>query len=132
MKNFTQNRSLGFYLGAVIAAVTVIGMVIYPSSIHFSPMAEVLLGLAVAVELVYMVGGNYVKSVHWELMSIPVAVLLTAAICAMLFFQVEQIGWCIAGLDGWNILTSFFAAAAMVAAGLIISIAGCFSQQNKL
>lgn len=131
MKNFTQNRSLGFYLGAVIAVLTAIGMAVYPSSIHFIPAAELLMGVALAVELLYMVGGRFVKSVHWELMAIPVAVLITVTICTMLFYQVEQIGWCIAGLDGWSILTAFLIAAGMLGVGLVLSIIGCFCQQNK-
>lgn len=131
MKNFTQNRSLGFYLGAVIVVLTAIGMAVYPSSIHFSSTAELLMGLVLAIELLYMVGGSFVKSIHWELMAIPVAVLITAAVCIMLFYQVEQIGWCIAGLDGWGILTSFLVAAGMLGGGLVLSIIGCFCQQNK-
>ena len=57
--------------------------------------------------------------------------LITVTICTMLFYQVEQIGWCIAGLDGWSILTAFLIAAGMLGVGLVLSIIGCFCQQNK-
>lgn len=131
MKNLMQSKSLGFYLSAIIAVLTVAGMMFYPSSINYYSKAELLLGIAVAAEVVYMAGGHFVKSGHWDLLSIPVAVLLAAALSMMFFFQVEQIGWCVAGLDGWNVLTAFFRAVGVLAAGLLLSVIGCFSRQNK-
>lgn len=131
MSNLIQKKSLGFYVSAIVIVLTAIGMGIYPFSKNYFLMAEVFMGVVIAVELVYMLGGRYVKSEHWDLMSILVPVLLVVVLCIMFFFQVEQIGWCVAGLDGWDILTTFFEAVAVLTAGMLIAIVGCFLRQNK-
>lgn len=91
---------------------------------------EKILRAAERVKVVYVLGASKIRSEFWNLMAVDVSVLSAAGICIMMYFQVEQIGWCVAGLDEWGILTSFFIALVLAVAGLAVSLVGCFADQN--
>ena len=131
MKEFFRSRSVGFYLSLAVIVLTIVAMAVYPQSINFASVGETMLVFALVFELIYVIGGRFTKSEHWDLLSIVIAVLLAIAVCGMLFFQMEQIGWCFSGLDEWNILTVFFVACGVAIAGMAAAVVGCFFRQAK-
>ena len=131
IKEFFAKKSIGFYLGVAIAILTLIGLIIYSSDPRAMGSVKTLLILALVIEAAYITLSVFVRNKYVDLISLAVAVLIALAFVNGFASQIDQLGWCVAGLDSWSVVSAFITATVINGIALAAAIAACFFDQNK-
>lgn len=132
MKALFGNKAIGFYLAAIAAVLAVLAIAFYPSVMYQSASVKPLLIGCVAM-MVLSTGLSAVMGDKRPFRSVTIlnAVLMTFAAMKGLSPMVNQIGFVVAGLEGFQTLTRFIIFEALCLGGILLNVVASFVRYAK-
>lgn len=128
----TTKRSIGFYLGIVVAAFCIAGFVLNGVVSRSSGIVSILLIVAAVIEfaavILILVTGT--KPIY-NTLSIVSTFLIAYALVQSFVPQMDQLGNIYAGLDKADTLQNFFTFVGVTDVGLVLSIVSSFLGKVK-
>ncbi len=127
-------RAFGFYAAALACILSVVALALYGKVLNLDKRTYTFLGIAVgclALTVVISFVGNLGGSICPSILLIAAAALLAYSVVLAAGPMVNQIGWCIAGLDPMSKITSFITFEVLAVLALIFTWIGAFAPTVK-
>lgn len=132
MKNCFANKALGFYFALVAAALALIGIAAYGGVQFQTDGVTLLLGISAALMLLAtLLSGLLGDKLALRSVTIVNAVLMTLAAMRALSPMINQIGFVVAGLDGFETLSGLVTFEALCLSGVLLNILASFVKYTK-
>lgn len=132
MNEYLSKKTLGFYLTAAAALLSVIGLIFYRSAMAGVSGVFTLVMIAVAVEIIMVIATAVIGNKKiLELSSSICAVVMAGALIMSFIPQVDNLGYLVSGLYSFSDMKSFILYAVFALAALICYIAASFMDQSK-
>lgn len=132
MKEYFQSKTVGFYLTVIATILAIIGLVNYASAPNAISIVYILVGIAIAVEVVMvMLSGILGNKPLLDLASSICAVLMSIAIAISFRTQLDAIGYVVSGLYTLEQIIQFVYFVAFAAVSLLIYIIASYMKLSK-
>lgn len=132
MKQYLENKAVGFYLTAIAAILSFAGIFLYMTVMYKFTPVYILLAAAVVLALAGLAASCFlgVKEIFNWLPVINAVAMASAAVWSF-FVMVNQIGYVIALLDPVSTISTFIAFVALAVVTMILNIAAAFTGLEK-
>lgn len=127
-----KNKALGFYLAAVAAVLSLVGVIVYNSVLIKESTVTTLMIIAIVLCAGTAVLSKLIDK-QWIVALLPVAssAVLTFAIGTAFTPMIDQIAYVISGLDPISTISALIAFVVIAVVALIASVVSCFVSHEK-
>lgn len=132
MKEYFQNKTVGFYLTVLATILAIIGLINYASDERTATIVFALVGVAIAVEVVLVVlSGVLGNKPVLDLASSISAILMGAALTISFRNQLDAIGYVVSGLYTSDKIMPFVYFVGFAAVSLVFYIIASYMKLTK-
>lgn len=132
MKKCLENKAAGFYLSALAAILSVVGMLLYSRSMYKETIVYVLLAAHIIIFCIVTglsaVCGN--KKI-FRSVTLVNAVLLASVLVQSLNPMVNQIGFVFSGLDPMSTISGFLVFTVICFVGMVLNVVASYLRYTK-